>query len=152
MGIEKDVAALAETVHEVDQGDFAGVAGVVEHAFAEKCAADAHAIEAAGEFAVTPDFDAVGELQVVKTAIGRDHLVVDPGAAGAFFHAGAHDPLEVAVDAHFKIVFGAAQELGQIFGDVELIERDNSARVSGVPADFAVGVGHGEDAVAIGFD
>src|SRR2546423_13633639 len=91
LGIEQLIAALAQAIHEVDQSNFAGVAGVMEHAFAEKCTADADAIEAAGKLAVTPDFDTVGELQVVKTAVGGDHLVVNPGAAGALFHAGAHD-------------------------------------------------------------
>ncbi len=151
LGIEEGEAAGAEAVDEVDEGDFAGVAAVVEHAFTEEGPTEADAVEATGKVAAAPGFDAMGEAEFVEPDVGGDDLVVDPGAVFAQVLAGAHDSLEVVIDAKFEsaLGFGLADEGFEGAGDMEGIERDDAAGVGGVPLDGAVLIAHGEEALGI---
>src|SRR5205085_7082761 len=87
LGVEQLEPALLQATHQVDECDFAGVAAVVEHALAEEGAAEAHAVQAAGQLAGLPGLDAVGEAELVQPAIGPDQLIGDPGAIAACVHA-----------------------------------------------------------------
>lgn len=148
--VEQFIAALVESLDQGGERDFAGVALVVEHAFAEECAAETYAIEAAGELVVLPGFDAVGMTQFMQADEGGDEFFVDPGVLDSVGHAGSHSGLEVVIDADFE--FFLADELAKGLGDVELIEREDAARIGGVPVEFAVMVCHGECALGVGLE
>ena len=60
------IAAGAQALDQVDQGDLAGIAPAREHALAEERRAERDAVETAGERAVAPDLDAVGEAALVQ--------------------------------------------------------------------------------------
>ena len=66
------------------------------------------------------------------------------------FGATVDDAFEIAVDAYVEAVL--PDRLGQAFGDVEGIERDDAARFRPHPEDFRVSraLGHREDARRIG--
>ncbi len=149
LGIEQFIAALIQALDQGGEGDFAGVALVVEHAFAEESCAETYAVETSGELFVLPCFDAVGVTQFMQADKSGDEFVVDPGVCDSVGHAGAHGGLEVVVDADFE--FFLTDELAEGVGNVELVERENAARIGGVPVHFAVVVGHGECALGVGF-
>lgn len=148
LGVEEEETAGAEAFDEGDEGDFGGVGFAVEHGLAEEGGVEGDAVEAADEFAVAPGFDGVCEAELVEPGVGGDELGGDPGAIVAVFHAAAHGAGEVGVEADFESAL--ADALAEGAGDVEGVERQNAAGVGGVPADAAVPVGHGEDALGIG--
>ena len=80
LGIEEPVVAGPEPRHQMDEGDLGRVAREVEHALAEKSAAEADAIEAADQLAVFVHLDRVAVAALVELAIEIADARVDPGA------------------------------------------------------------------------
>lgn len=151
LGIEETEAAPAKTVHEMHQRHLRGVAHTVEHRLPEKGPAEPHAIESADEVAVLPAFHAVRMPPVVEPAVGVHQLLRDPRRfpSGGRLGAGAHDRLEGGIDANLKPRL--PNDTGQRTRHVEGIEREDGARIRGVPVDLAVflGIGHRKETVAV---
>ena len=135
----------------MDEGDFAGVADVVEHAFTEEGGAEADAVESAGELAILPCFDAVGEAEFVEVGVGGDKLFADPSSLGTIAGAGAHDRGKIVVEADFKtaLLGGFCDQRAERMGDVEGVERHDAARVGGVPPDSPIAAGHGKETLGV---
>ena len=98
--VEQPVAAGLEPRHQMHERDLGSVARAMEHALAEERAAEADAVEAADQFVVLIDLDAVAMAEVVELAIERADARVDPGAGAAGLRLGAavEHGIEVAVD------------------------------------------------------
>lgn len=148
LDVEKGEVAFAEVLDEVEEGDFGGVGNAVEHGFAGEEPADGDAVDAAGQLAALPAFEAVGVAGFVEASIGFDKFAGDPGFRAARSGGGTvfDDLREGAVNGDFEDVF--AKELFQAVGDVELAEFQNRARIGRPPGD---GIdGPRENAAAIG--
>ena len=100
LGVEEPIAAGPEPRHQVDEGDFRRIAGMVEHALAEEGAAEADAIEAADQLAVLVHFNGVAVAALIELAVQIADARVDPGAAapGLRLRATGNDAVEVAID------------------------------------------------------
>ncbi len=55
---------------QVHQGDLRRIANAIKHRLAGEHAANRHAIDAAGQLALVPDFHAMGNAGLVQLAIG----------------------------------------------------------------------------------
>src|SRR6266436_5757454 len=55
--IKENEAALPQMLDQTEQRDLRGVADMMEHRFAEECAADRDTVKAARQFAILPRFD-----------------------------------------------------------------------------------------------
>ncbi|CPM56167.1 Uncharacterised protein [Bordetella pertussis] len=159
LAIDPGHLVAAQESHQVRQGDLGGVGGAREHRFAIEHVPQADAVQAAGQLAVDPGFDAVHESRRMPAAIGLLDGRADPGAGLAVARRGAlvQDPGEGRVDAHLQarggVVFGAgqgAQALAQRVRGREVGACQHHARVRAPPQDgFALRV-PGENAVRIG--
>ncbi len=149
LGIEQFISALPQAIHEVYECQFAGVAAGVEHAFTEKCSTKTDTVQTADQFVFPPGFDAVSETNFMQPQIGGDQFFVDPRSICAGIAAGLHRRAEIVIESDLEFPW-IADKLGEGMGDVEGVEGNDAARVSGVPADEAVAVGHGEDALGVG--
>ena len=147
--VEQYIAAFFQAGNQMHECHFAGVGFFVEHAFAEECAAEAHAIEAADQLAVLPGFDAVGESDFMQMGLGVDDFFADP-RIGADVSAIAHDRCKSSVVSHVKNGWIFFEQLSKCARDMEGIQRQNAARIGGVPAGLAVGIGHGKCALSVG--
>src|SRR2546430_2453212 len=102
----------------MDEGDFAGVAHAVEHAFAEERGAEAYAVESAGQLIVMPGFDTVGEAHVVKADVCAHQAIADPRPIRTGLGTGSHRRFKIIVEADFE--FALPQHLLHgAFWDVE---------------------------------
>jgi hypothetical protein len=81
--VEKAEAAIDQSRHKIDEGDFARIARPGEHALAEKGAAKMDAVKSAGEPPVLPDFDCVAMTELKQVAIEAPDAAIDPGRAPA---------------------------------------------------------------------
>src|SRR5258706_16235045 len=77
--VEQGEIADLKAGDEPGERDLRGVAGTAEHAFAEKGAAELHAVEAADKLAITAHLDRVGVTRLVQRQHGALELVIDPG-------------------------------------------------------------------------
>ncbi len=77
--VEQPVMAGLEPRHQMHERDLGGVADGVEHALAEKGAAETDAIEAADQLLAVIDFDGVAVAALVELAIEIADTDVDPG-------------------------------------------------------------------------
>ena len=100
--VEQFVIAVAQAMDQMHQSNFAGIALVVEHAFAEERSPQAHSIQPAHQISIPPGLDAVSMSELVELAIDADQLVADPASIGACGHAGPHDIFERGIDANLK--------------------------------------------------
>ena len=154
LGVEQHEAAQMKPRYQVHQGHLAGVAGPREHAFAAESAADGDAIETAGQFAVLPALDTVGDTQPVQFDEGLDDFIVDPGILAAFGGGGAlpHNIGKGAIGADFKNP--AAHCFLQALGDVEGFQRQDAADFGVDPEDIGIVAAfrHGENSRSIGPD
>ena len=89
LDVEEQISPGAKMFDQGDQGDFRGVALVVEHRFGGEQTGDGDAVDAARQAALAPGLDAVGVAQAVHLRVGLDHGRRDPGAALAPPAAGA---------------------------------------------------------------
>src|SRR5262245_25627709 len=105
------------------QRHFRGVAHAVKHALAEEGAAEADAIEAAGQIAVLPDLDAVAMAELMQAAIELADAPVDPGVLAAFLRrrTARDNGLERGVGRHGEGI--RAHRAGKARGDAKAIER-----------------------------
>jgi len=69
LGIEQAVTTLIEVVDQGRQRYFAGVAFTRKHALAKKSAPQRHAVSPTNKLFLTPTFNAMGVMKVVKIAI-----------------------------------------------------------------------------------
>ena len=118
----------------------------MEHGFAEEGGAEGDAVESAGEFAVAPGFDAVGELAAVEIGVGFDDGGGDPGRLAV--GAALDDPVEAAVEGDLE--FALSDDLAEGARHVEVVEVDDGPRVGTEPEDLvAAFIAHGKDAVPV---
>ena len=154
LGVEQQEAAGTQPRHQMHQRHLRGVARAVEHALAEECPAQAHAVEAPGQDAVLVGFDAVAMPNVIELLIERADARVDPGARPARLRLGAaiEHALEVAVDRDAEAV--RAHGAGEPGGDVEGFQRDDAALLRLDPIERRVlgAFRHREDAAGIGLE
>src|SRR6266496_4206834 len=127
--------------------DFRCIADAMEHGFAREETADRDTVNAAGEFAGLPAFDAVGMSFFVQSGVGLDEPGADPGAFAAWSGRSAtfNDPPEGAIPRDFENAL--AQDSRQTFRNMKSVQVKNGARVRRPPGDRIVGPG--EDAVSI---
>lgn len=81
LDIEESEAAGAEMLDEVVEGGFGGVGNAVEHGFAGEVSADGYAVDAADQFVVLPEFEAMGVASAVEVGVCGDEFGSDPGGA-----------------------------------------------------------------------
>src|SRR5580700_150914 len=111
-------------MHERDLGS---VTLAMKHALAEKRAPETHAVKAAGQLAVFVCFDGVTIAALVELAVQIVNAGVDPGprAPWRWLCAAGNYCIEIAIDDN-RVGVGA-NGTRQPVGNVELVERDNSA-------------------------
>ena len=149
LDVEQLEASLPKVAEEKSEGDFGGIGAAVEHRFAGEEAFESDAVDAAGEFAILPAFDAVGEAALVEVGVGLDHVGSDPGT---FFPVGAalDDAGEIAVEGASESA--GAKGAGQAAGSVEAVQFEDGPGIGRPPQDRAFFIEPGEDAPAIRFD
>ena len=106
----------------MDERDLRGVAGAMEHAFAEKGAAQAHAVKAADQPIALVSLERMGMAGGEQFAIEPHDLVVYPGLLA--LGAGAHDRFERAVGGDPVSI--RPHRLGEAARHDEPIEREDS--------------------------
>jgi hypothetical protein len=102
--VEQREASIFEPCHEIDERDLARIADAAEHALAEKCAAEMHAVKPARDLSVFPDLDRMAMTEREQIAIETSDPAVDPGAAPprAGRRATFDHGLEIGVDLHLE--------------------------------------------------
>jgi len=90
--IQKYVCAGLHARYEVDQRHLAGISLARKHALAEERAAEADAVEAAGQSALAPALHGVRMTRRVQRGVEPNDLVIDPAIVSSVcrFRAGAH--------------------------------------------------------------
>jgi len=88
LGVEQRETARDQPRHQMYQRHLGGVAAAMEHALAEEGPSEMHAIEAADQFVVLPDLDAVGVPEFVQPYIEIADALVDPGVVAAGMRRG----------------------------------------------------------------
>jgi len=119
LAVEQGEPAEAEPRHEPGECDLRRVCTTGEHAFAEECAAQTDAVEAAGERVAVPAFDRMGVTGIVERAIGLLDHRIDPGFRPV--GAGADDIGERGIARHTEAI--GAHCLAQRASEAEAIER-----------------------------
>src|SRR5271154_4679105 len=107
----------------MDKRDLRGVAGAMEHAFAEESAAQAHAIKAADQRIALVGLERMCVTGCEQFAIEPHDLVVDPGLLA--LGAGAYDRFERVVGDHPETI--RPHRLDETPRHDEPIEREDSA-------------------------
>lgn len=77
--VEQGEAAHPHPRHQPGQRHLRRIGAPRHHAFAEKGAAQRHAVEPTHQFLPFPAFDAVGEAEPVQLKIGGLYVMADPG-------------------------------------------------------------------------
>jgi len=142
LNIEKFKATFLQAADEFGQGEFRSVGHAVEHRLAKECPTELHAIEAAGELSVAPDFHRMGMAGVVQGEIAVENDLIDPCFLA--FRAGADDLFKRCVDTHFPR--RVSQCRSRAVGNFEPLQRQNPSRIGGEYADAPAGHRHGEPA------
>ena len=154
LGVEQREAAGAQPRHQMHQRHLRGVARAVEHALAEERAAEADAVEPAGQLAVLVGLDAVAMADVVELLVERADARVDPGArpAGLRLGAAVEHAVEVAVDRDAEAV--RADGAGEPRRDVEGVQRNDAAllRLDPIKRRVLGAFRHREDAAGVGLE
>ena len=98
--VEQPVAAHLETRDEVHERDLRGIARAMEHAFAEKGAAERHAVQSANKIIAVVDLYRVAVTAIEQRSVDAADADIDPGARAVLLGFGAafDDSVEVAVD------------------------------------------------------
>ena len=111
------------------------IGGTVEHRFAGKKTADGNAVDAACQLSIFPAFHTVGMTLLMQPGVGFDELIRDLGAAPFWTGLGAclHHSFERRVHGHRECPF--ANDFGQAFRNVKLIQFDNAAWIRRPPCD-----------------
>jgi hypothetical protein len=106
LAVEQQEIANPQAGDQPGQGDLRRVGAHAEHGFAEKCAAQSHSIQSAGERAVFPAFDRMGLARRVKAN---------------------RRPLDIGIDPGLVAVRTGADDLGEggVMGDRELAAPDS---------------------------
>jgi len=147
--VEDGVAAGAEVIDQKGDGGFAGVVAAVEHAFAGEEVAGVYAVEAAHQFGVEPDFDAVGEAAAVGLGVGFHHGGVYPCVASGKGGAGADDFREGMVEGDAEA--GVLEVSAGAFAEAEFGQGKDTAFEGADPGNPVMLIaGPGEDAEGIG--
>src|SRR5258708_10919300 len=125
--VEQFEAARDQPRHQMHQRHFRSVAGAMEHALAEKGAAEVDAIEPADQLVSLPDFDTVAMPEFVQPDIEIADALVDPGVVAPWLRrrAAGYHGLESPVDGDSEGV--GAHRARQSRGDTKTIQRDNTA-------------------------
>src|SRR5205085_7845054 len=97
LSIEKNKFLGTQTFDQTEKRDLGRVAHFMKHRFAEERAADRDTIKSAGKRSIFPRFDGMRVAALMKPAVARDDLVVDPGfrpsrAFAHHFNEGNIDP------------------------------------------------------------
>src|SRR4051812_23508198 len=83
LGVEQYKSAGDQPRDQMHQRDFRGVAGMMKHALAEEGAAEADAVEPAGEILAVPRLDAMAMPDLMQPRIEIANAAVDPGVVAA---------------------------------------------------------------------
>jgi hypothetical protein len=102
LAVEQNEAGQLHPRHQPGERHFRRIGAAREHALAEKCPAQRHAIEAADQFIAIPAFDRMGKTALMQVDIGCLDLAVDPGRrpVGRRFGAFADNGLKICVDRY----------------------------------------------------
>jgi hypothetical protein len=148
LGVEQPEPAGPEAREQVDERDFGGVAGAMEHAFAEEGPAQADAIKAADQLLTVVSLERMGMTGGEQFAIEPHDLVVDPGLLA--LGAGAHHRFKRPVGGDPVSI--RPHRLGEAARDDKPVEREDSALVRLDPEQFLriPAFGHRKDADRIG--
>lgn len=152
LAVEQFPAAGDQPRNEVRERDLRCVAGAADHRFAEKGAAESHAIKSACEFAIEPAFDAVRVAELEQPVVARADNRIDPRRRPVVGGRGAErDHIgEGGVGRHAEAV--RYDHFFQTVRQVEAIEWQDRAQPRFDPMDRRVvrPVGHRENALRIG--
>ena len=136
------------------QRDLRRIARGVEHALAEKGAAEADAVKPADQFAVLIDLDGVAVAALVELAVEIADAAIDPGPRAARRGPGAavDDRVEIAIDRDGKTI--GAHGARQPVRHVEAVERDDAApfRLDPIERRVVGALGHRKNAAGIGLE
>ena len=151
LAVDDPAAARLEKMRETGEGDLGRIGGAAEHALAEEGAADAHAVQAAGQAPLpVPGLDAVGVAGVVERPVGGHHARRDPGPvlAGARGGTGLHHLAEAGVHGEPEAL--PAQRAAQAAGAVEFGGKQHQPWIR-CPPEHGLGLLEpGENAAPIG--
>lgn len=152
LAVEQFPAAGAEPRDEVRERDLRGIARAADHRFAEKGAAERHAVEPARELAIQPAFDAVRMAELEQTVVARPDYGIDPRCRPVVGGRGAErDHVgKGGIGGDAKAV--GHDHLFQAVRQVEVVERQDRAQPRFDPMDRRVirPVGHRKNALRIG--
>src|SRR6185437_13013780 len=109
--------------------DLGGVAGTVEHAFAEKGTTERDAVQSADELIAVVDFDGMTMAALEQAAVDFSDASVDPGAGavGSGRRAAIDHGVKIAVHPYREA--GGAHGTRQPRRQMKALERNDTAHV-----------------------
>jgi hypothetical protein len=148
LGVKQLKSPRPQPMAQKGQSDLGPARHPREHGLAKERRPKRHAIDAADQLTLDPDFKAMGLAHLVKLAIQSEYLVIDPGLRP--ISTGPHHAVEISVSGDGKAA--TPNGAGQAARDVKLLERKDSASPRIDPMDFGAvaGRGHRKDACGIG--
>ena len=145
---ETPVLELAHQRHERHLG---GIGDAHEHGFAEECAAERNAVQAADQFPLEPGFHRMREARAMQRNVGFDHRLRNPGAGLTVprLPAALDHLAKSRIGAHLeaRVAHGARQRARYL----QLGGEQNHARIGAPPQDRLVLAEPRKDAVSVGF-
>lgn len=121
--VEKREPTTDQPRGEVNKRDLRGVALRREHAFAEECAFERHAVEAADQLIAVPDFNRVAGAEVEQFTVKGAYARVDPGRHASCTRGRATVDHAVVVAVDFDLKWSRADCAQKTPRNMEAIER-----------------------------
>ena len=140
--------------NKIDERDLARITRLREHALAEKCPAEMHAIEAADQLIVLPDLYCVAMPEGKEIGIEAADAAVDPSASPAGTRRGAtlDDRVEIIVDPDLEAAL--SDSASKPSRHMHLVERQDAPPLGLDPIERVVlgAFRHGKDSAGIGLE
>lgn len=125
--IEQNEASRQKSRDEMDERNLRSIAAAMKHAFAEKRASKAHAIEPACKLLATPDFNAMAMSEFMQGSVERANAAIDPSVVTLRLRlcATGDHRLECGIDRDSEYVgTNGASQSGR---DMKVAERNDAA-------------------------
>ena len=121
--VQQHKTARDQSRGQMYQRHLGGIAGMMKHALAEEGAAEADAVEPAGQIVAVPDLDAVAMPDLMQPGVEIADAAVDPGvvAAGVGCCAAVDHGLERGIDGDAENI--RPHRARQPRTDAEAVER-----------------------------
>ena len=150
---EAEVPGL-ELLDEPDERHFGCIIDSCKHRFGKEGPSDRHAVESADQTTVLPCLDGMSVAEFVQTYIGVEHVTRDPRSSLGILRARPcalfHDTPKAGIERDGKHV--RAKPSLEAVRDMELVRKQDGARIRRPPEDGLIVVVPGKDAMPIGFE